>query len=202
MAINRQKYVDLYFDYVCPWCYLMHAELKRQQFIHEINFKPFPLQPQTPQVGKLITEIFGGEVDLEDIHARVWQLFDESKLPYTKTRNKIYNTRAAQELTLWAATKNKALQLADEIYAAYFERNENISEILILKSIVSKADLDHDEAEEILDKGYHSAELESLWLNAQKNGIHGVPALVANHKVLSGFQPKHLPSFFKFSDAK
>src|SRR5436190_23761314 len=109
--------VEVFTDFVCPWCYLNTARVEKLQkhFDVEVLWLYFPLHPETPPDGLLLTDLFAGRaVNIDAIHARLKSLMDAEGLPFNE-RTHTYNSRLAQELA-------KAFDVVrDPLYRAYFE---------------------------------------------------------------------------------
>src|SRR5690606_40276660 len=89
--IRRQEYpvadtqntlpthIDVFIDFVCPWCYLAHQAVNQlqQKRSVDVQWHPFPLHPETPQEGLSISTLFGG-ADLGEVHSRLYALMDET----------------------------------------------------------------------------------------------------------------------------
>ena len=55
------KTLQIFTDYVCPWCYLGQARLKKVISKYKINSEiiHFPLHPDTPKGGRNLLDLFG-----------------------------------------------------------------------------------------------------------------------------------------------
>ena len=83
--------LEMFADYVCPWCYLGNAVVEKLQkhYLLEVVRSPFPLHPSIPKEGLLLSELLRG-VDLTSVHQRLYALMDELGLEYGK-RDEIWN---------------------------------------------------------------------------------------------------------------
>ena len=52
--------LEMFTDYVCPWCYLGDSRVKKLTSIFEIDIEiiHFPLHPDTPKEGKSLLDLF------------------------------------------------------------------------------------------------------------------------------------------------
>ena len=59
--------LEVFTDYVCPWCYLGDSRVKKLKKIFNIDIQiiHFPLHPDTPKEGKSLLDLFG--TNQEDI---------------------------------------------------------------------------------------------------------------------------------------
>ena len=60
--MTEPRVIEVFSDYVCPWCYLGSARVARLQKEHgvQVKFVHFPLHPDTPQEGKSLEALFAG----------------------------------------------------------------------------------------------------------------------------------------------
>jgi predicted DsbA family dithiol-disulfide isomerase len=179
--------LELFTDFVCPWCYLGNAVLSRllleQPF--EVRRTPFPLHPSTPPAGLLLSELLAGR-DLNAIHQRLNTEMDKLDLPHGERRY-TYNSRLAQELALWADTQVKGRPLDALLYQAYFVHDRNIAKLEVLLPLVEAAGLDAAAAEEVLRTRSFSAAVDAAWERARRFGISGVPTFVYGGYASSGY---------------
>lgn len=193
MADTQNKlptHIDVFIDFVCPWCYLAHQAVNQlqQKRSVEVQWHPFPLHPETPQEGLSISTLFGG-ADLGEVHSRLYALMDETGLPYSRERTHLFNTRKAQELLLWARDQDAAEPLVDALFQAYFVNNRNLADLAVLREAVERAGLDADAALEALEQGDYVQDVDEAWQRARQSRINGVPAFIGGGYQFSGYQP-------------
>ena len=92
--------LEVFTDYVCPWCYLGDSRVKKLKKIFNIDIQiiHFPLHPDTPKEGKSLLDLFG--VNQEDIDKKIQNmkiLMSNESLPYSN-RTHTFNSRLAQEI--------------------------------------------------------------------------------------------------------
>lgn len=190
MPISTPVRLEVFIDFICPWCYLAHGvveQVRKTRPLHVV-WQPFPLHPATPPQGMLLSELFRG-ADVSAMHARLYAIMDELQLPYSKDRDRLYNTRQAQELLLWAQAQDRGDALAGALFRAYFVDVRNLAERQVLLDAVAAAGLEPAAAEEVLDKQRQAAAVDSAWQRARQLGLNGVPAFVGGGYQFSGYQP-------------
>jgi predicted DsbA family dithiol-disulfide isomerase len=101
----------------------------------------------------------------------------------------IYNSRLAQELTLWAESKDKGDEVHSAIFKAYFVDGKNISSIPVLQELASSAGLSSGEASEVLQTGAFKAAVDADWDLSREMRIRAVPTIIMNQERLVGAQP-------------
>lgn len=150
----------------------------------------FPLHPDTPQEGRLLTDLFKGRPP-EQVQAFQQQMKDRMAaegLPYGD-RTRTWNSRLAQELGAWADTQAGGDKLHDLLYRAYFVDGLNIGDIEVLVSLVERAGLDSDEARQSLEQRKFRDKVNEDWRRAAEIGITGVPSFVSSDLCVVGCQP-------------
>ena len=191
--------LKIYTDYVCPWCYLSHARLKKT--IKNYNIKTqiihFPLHPDTPDKGRNLLNLFQCNSDeLKQKNIMMGQLMKEENLEYSY-REFTYNSRLAQELGYWAEIKYENMDIHDKIYEAYFKFKLNINDKEILLNIISNLNLPKNEAKDVLSKRVYKNEIDKHWQLSYKVGVTGVPTYILNKNYLIGAQDnKNFESLF------
>ena len=177
--------LQVFTDFVCPWCYLSMPRVARLQAKYEIEIEGtyFPLHPDSPKEGLLLQDLFAGRgFDLDAAHANLKRLMDAEGLEFN-ARTYTYNSRLAQEL----AKGFDAVR--DALYRAYFEQAKNIGDIEVLAGVAESAGISPDEARQALhDRTFRQA-VDLDWEKARRYGITGVPSFVAGHKKVVGAQP-------------
>jgi predicted DsbA family dithiol-disulfide isomerase len=103
--------------------------------------------------------------------------------------DKIYNSRLAQELGLWAESKNKGDEFHTAAFRAYFVAGQNIAKMPVLLEIASSVGLPETEAEEVLNKREFRAAVDADWSLSKEKLITAVPTLLLNQDRLVGAQP-------------
>lgn len=181
--------LEIFVDFVCPWCYLAFGAVQRLQAQRpvDVTWSPFPLHPATPREGMLLTDLLRG-MDLDAAHRRINALLDELGLEHGE-RDRTYNTRLAQELLLWSKTQEKGAALVPLLYRAYFVHNRNLAEESVLLDAVEEAGLDVDAARTVLRERSFSTALDAEWQRARQYQITGVPAFIAGGYQMTGFHP-------------
>ncbi len=195
--------LEIFADYVCPWCYLGNAvaEKLRVRVPLQLKRSPFPLHASTPPEGLLLSELLHG-VDLAGVHKRLYALMDELGLEHGE-RDRTYNSRLAQELGLWADTQDGGDQLHSLLYGSYFVHGRNLAEPDVLLKAVADAGLDVTAARAVLTDRTFRAALDEAWERARSFQITGVPTFVAGGYQFSGFQPlAEMEKFIRFVQDK
>lgn len=192
--------MEVFTDYVCPWCYLGNSRMKRlkQEFDILIQVVHFPLHPETPTEGRLLQELF--ECDLKEIKAKNIQmknLMIAEGLAYND-RTHTYNSRLAQEVGMWAESQMMADNIHDKFYQAYFVEGRNIGDIEVIIEIIKSIGLDEDEGRAIIAERRYADGVDSNWTKSRNNNIYGVPTYAIDGHTLGGAQPYNVLQEFMY----
>ncbi len=101
----------------------------------------------------------------------------------------VANTRRAHEATEFARDGGRLPQFHRAVFAAYWERGENIGEDDVLCRLATDCGLDGDALRPALADGRYKQRVEYQMAWAREAGLSGVPTFVFNEKfVLVGAQ--------------
>jgi predicted DsbA family dithiol-disulfide isomerase len=181
--------VEVFFDYVCPWCYLGTARTERLQreFGVELRWTVFPLHPETPEAGLDLAELFAGrEAEIATMQARLAELASAEGLPLVG-RSRTYNSRHAQELGKWAEAQGAGDLFRRAVYRAYFVEGKNIALVDELLQIAGSVGLPLDEAQTVLASRSFATAVDADWQRATELRITAVPTHLCGNKRLAGF---------------
>mgnify|MGYP004703591633 CR=1 FL=1 len=161
----------------------------RNNFEVEIQWKAFPLHPDTPEEGLTLEELFAGRnIDIPQAMARLKKAARDLGLPLGE-RKKTYNSRLAQELGKWAESKGRGDEFHDAVFRAYFVDGRNIAKSDILVTLAGAAGLPEKDAREILQRRAFREAVDSDWALCERLGISAVPTFLLDHQSLVGAQP-------------
>ncbi|MBY7808525.1 DsbA family oxidoreductase [Vibrio fluvialis] len=197
----RTLRIDIVSDVVCPWCIIGYKRLQAALSIlsnevrAEIHWHPFELNPTmapggenlrehlarkygtTPQASQQARDTlirFGQEVGF------AFQFFDDMR---------IYNTRKAHQLLMWANQHHKQGELEMLMFDAYFCQGQVMDDDEVLLGLTEQVGLNRAECQQVLaDESWAKAvaNTEQQWLQA---GIHAVPAIIIEQRhLISGAQ--------------
>ena len=191
MTMSDPVTIEVFSDYVCPWCYLGDNRMKtlKQNFDITVQLIHFPLHPDTPDEGRTLQDMFGcGPEEIEAKNTRMKGLMQDEGLAYND-RSHTYNSRLAQEIGTWADTQDGGDAIHDKFYQAYFVDGRNVGDIDVIIDIVKSARLDENEASAMLDERRFKDAVDADWAKSHSYGVTGVPTFVCNGQGLVGAQP-------------
>jgi predicted DsbA family dithiol-disulfide isomerase len=167
----------------------------------DIRWTAFPLHPETPAEGLLLTDLFAGRsVDIDQVMARLKQVAREEGLALGD-RKKTYNSRLAQELGKWAEANGKGEEYHHAVFQAYFADGRNIGEISILLDLVKGIGLPPLKAEKVLENREFQHAVDMDWARSKAMGVTAVPTFFIGDQSLVGAQPYHVLEMFVGSGA-
>lgn len=194
--------IEIWSDYVCPFCYIgkrtLEQALEKSGFHSqaEISFKAYQLDPSAP-VDSTVSAY-------ESLAAKTGATIEQAKemtkgvaaharsvgLEYNFDGMMNGNTLAAHRLVKWAEVHGKEAHLTELLLRSYFVEGKNVSNNGVLAETAEAAGLPKEEAESILASDRFKEEVESDITEARQIGVQGVPFFVINRKyAISGAQP-------------
>ncbi|MBX3016207.1 MAG: DsbA family oxidoreductase [Caldilineaceae bacterium] len=180
-------HVDVWSDYVCPWCYLAASSLAKLVASHgvTVQWHSYELRPKgAPPISPEYKErILAGQPRLYAM-AREQYGLELNQGPWG------VDSRPALIGAKYAETQGVGPAYHDAVLRAYWLEAKSIDELDLLAAIAATVGLDPAAFRASLtDPALEQAVLDDVaWAHA--NGINGVPALVFQQKYLvSGAQP-------------
>lgn len=154
-----------------------------------ITWKPYYLDPTAPKVGENKLERyrrkFSGQADalLERMSA-----IGKAEGINFKWGGNTGNTRDSHRLIELGKQKggNTQTRVVEELFAAYFENEKDITSHAVLQEAAVKAGLDEAEVKDWLSSDKGGLEVDKEVKQAQLRGITGVPNFTINSKYVVG----------------
>ena len=191
MTMSDPVTIEVFSDYVCPWCYLGDNRMKtlKQNFDITVQLIHFPLHPETPAEGRTLRDLFNcGPEEIEAKNTRMKGLMEAEGLPYSE-RSHTYNSRLAQEIGTWAETQDGGNAIHDKFFESYFVDRRNVGDVDVIIDIVKSVGLDEIEARAVLEERRFKDAVDADWAKSHSNGVTGVPTFFSNGQGLVGAQP-------------
>jgi predicted DsbA family dithiol-disulfide isomerase len=185
-----KKTLEIFTDVVCPWCYVGVARAKKLAAEHDVElvYTAFPLHPDTPAGGVLLTDLFKGRgFDLEKSHAELAKLCEAEGLGWT-SQPRLDSSRLAQELWKHAEAQG-AHGVHDALFRANFVDAKDIGGVDVLVGVAESLGLDGAAARKALEERTYRAAVDRDWARARSFGITGVPTFVHGNRGVVGAQP-------------
>jgi len=175
MDTNTPIRIDVWSDYVCPFCYLELPALQRlqQQFGDQVHvtWRAFELRPDPKP-----TLDPDGEYLHTTWNRSVYPLAEQRgmrlKLPPVQPRS-----RLALEAAAFASAQGRFAAVHEALFRGFFEQGRDIGDIEVLCAIGQEAGLDPKALRQALQEGRHTAEVLEDERLARALGVSGVPIL-------------------------
>ena len=183
--------VEIWSDIACPWCYV--GTLRFEQAVEEtgldveVVYRSFELDPtvptgeDAPALVDYLANKFGDRSRVQAAHARLAQAGSELGIDFHWSVMRRANTFDAHRLLAWAlrtegASRQRALKKA--LLRAYFTEGRDIADATVLADLAAEAELDRQEAEEVLATDAEAATVRAEEAAAHREGIAAVPTFV------------------------
>ena len=191
--------VDIFFDTVCPWCYVGKRRFDRALRLRlnlnpEIQYRSFLLNPDLPAAGvnrrEFLERKFGSSHQYERIVEALIHTGKSEGINFALDRiERTPNSANSHRLVRLAQTIGAQGKAVDTIFAAYFEHGLDIGDPEVLIRLAEEIGLDRQVATtHMLSEG----DLNSVFNeNARMHrlGVTGVPCYIFNeNKAISGAQ--------------
>lgn len=167
--------MDVWDDYVCPFCYLGQPMLARVEAEFggqlEVRSRAFELRPDPEPTldpdGKYLHDIW-----TLSVYPMSRERGIKLRLPPVQPRS-----RLAHEMTAFAHAQSKGAQAHHALFKAFFEHGQDIGKVDILARIATSVGLDEAKVRCALAEGTYSAQVLADEEVAAGLGISGVPAI-------------------------
>lgn len=182
--------VDVISDVVCPWCFIGQRRLEKAlqaapEVDVDIRWRPYQLDPTIPPEGQdrkaYMLAKFGSEEKLRQIHDRIVPLGRAEGIDFHFEDIKVaVNTLDAHRLIRWAASAGDGAQnrVVKALFAANFEKGENVSDHETLARIAGDNDMDAAVVRALLASDSDKEAVREEIAQAQQMGVTGVPCFL------------------------
>jgi predicted DsbA family dithiol-disulfide isomerase len=176
MIINPKVTIDIWGDYVCPFCYLempitdrLQTHFEEDILIewHAFELRPDPVPSLNPD-GEYLHRVWG-----ESVYPMAEDRGLKLKLPPVQPRS-----RKAFEATAFARDQDMATLMHRAIFHSFFAEGRNIGSIDVLVDIGSNLGLDADQLQAALVGNLHTARVLKDEAMAEQLGITAVPTML------------------------
>lgn len=210
MFLILNAYFSFNLDTVCPWCYVGYKKLSKAiaEFsssnpghTFDVTWKPYYLNPDAPKVSidkaEFYKEKFG--VDRTSMIFQRLAAIGEAEGIHFKFGGRTGSTRDSHRLIQMAKEKGLQEKVVEELFAAYFENEKDITSHATLLEAAKRAGLEEKEVKGWLKSGAGGDLVDKEVRAAQLHGITGVPNFTINGKYeIGGAQdPKEFIKIFQ-----
>jgi predicted DsbA family dithiol-disulfide isomerase len=180
--------VSLYFDYICPFCYIGSVRLERLAGRHplSIRWRFIEIHPDNPPEGRPLSELGYPPQQWAQMQANLRAMAEEEEIPLAE---RSFTTNSRRALLLAQATLDQRsrsfLPLHRRIFRAYFVEQLNIGDPEVLTQLARELGVD-----DLIEEAWSSPKYVGMLLKhveaAQGVGLTGVPALEVGKRLFTG----------------
>lgn len=178
--------IDVWFDLVCPFCYIGHERLKRALSQSDIscavNLHAFQLSPEAPQQTALDLNVLlqqrykMSSAQAEDANAQVAKTGAALGLNFSFAAARWANSYDAHRLIKLAATQGLAAEMAERLYRAFFSEGALIGQRQTLTELALEVGLTPDSVALAFERDdSFRDEIERDRADAERLGLRSVP---------------------------
>lgn len=192
MSPKAPLQVDVWSDYVCPFCYLELPELARlvgaQSEAVEVTWRAFELRPDP-------------EPTLDPDGAYLHRVWNASVYPMARARGMVLKlppvqprSRKAFEAAAFARDRGAFAAMHEALFRAFFEDGRDLADADVLADVATSVGLVADDLREALQTGRYTRGVVDDRRRALSIGVSGVPAMLLQRAgdrpvLVSGAQP-------------
>ncbi|GAA4832562.1 DsbA family oxidoreductase [Garicola koreensis] len=194
--------IDIWSDFVCPFCYMGEALLQQALQDYDdadqvtIRYHSYQLMPELPtdtamnSTEMLVQHKGMAREQAEAANAQVTGRAASLGLDYRLEQSIAANTRTAHRLTHYAAEHGTQRTLVRRLFAAHFTEGLNLGDADTLADLAAEAGLNREAAYGVVVGDDYAAAVDADIAQAKQIGASGVPFFVFNQRLaLSGAQP-------------
>ncbi len=179
--------VDIVSDVVCPWCIIGYRQLSVALeampgvFSPQVHWQPFELNPDMPSGGQDLREHMRQKYGVESAgrsagRSRLEALGKKLGFEFDYFEGmRMVNTFAAHQLLHWAGLEGRQTALKMALFAAFFQRREDVSDIGLLPEIAARAGLDATKAADVLRSERYAVAVRESQAAWREREVHAVP---------------------------
>lgn len=186
--------IDIVSDVVCPWCIIGYKQLQKAlharpgRFDVSILWHPFELNPQMPAEGQNLREHLAQKYGVtvegsKSARGRLTKLGESLGFTFNYFDDmRMVNTFRAHQLLHWAAEQGRQTELKLELFAAFFNRQEDVNDIRVLADAAGRCGLPAAEATAVLEDGRYVAAVREEQQHWRDRDVYAVPTFVFNDR--------------------
>jgi predicted DsbA family dithiol-disulfide isomerase len=182
--------VIVYFDFVCPFCYLGAHRLRRLQasWAFDIDWRGIQIHPETPPQGMPLAAI--GDTRLREAAAGIVTLAEEEgvdlAIPLTLANSSLAHRMA--ECTRRAGVFD---EYRERVFTAYFHEGRNLGDHETIPAIVREIGVPKSAIAAFLaDREGYAAIIDRRLRDCAQRAFHAFPAVIMGDRQWQGVQPE------------
>jgi len=182
--------IEMWLDFTCPYCYIGKRKLDKalEEFENKdafkVEYKSFDTTlRENLKNGEIIQPIWKEKHNLStrQFENYINELHKEGKLngiDFHLEGLKKTNTFHAHRLVKYAEKYDKQSEVVERLFYNYFEKQKNIEEHEVLKSLGSEIGFDNSAIEELLCMNKYDKKVKSDQIIAEELEVKAVPFLI------------------------
>lgn len=159
----------------------MRAERLCEEFGVEFDVWAYDLRPGIPPEGLPRDQVYRPDRYPPDYLDRLRVMAGESGIEMIAPPN-VASTFKAHEATEFAKERGRLPQFHRAVFAAYWEKGENIGDEEVVCRLAGECGLDGEELRTVLAEGRYRQRVEEQMAWARAAGLGGVPTFIFNEK--------------------
>ncbi|MFD5554122.1 DsbA family oxidoreductase [Streptomyces sp. NPDC127068] len=180
--------VEVYFDVLCPWCYIGHRRLATALAGRDapvVVWRSLELAPDGDRVpGETAAEVIARYAGSTEQAAERLKLIESNGaaegLRLDLHRARPVNSFDAHRLVKLAAAHRRVDEVLELLLHGYHTEGLNIADASVLQRLGTEAGLDPSEVHRVLSGTEFAADVRADERRAAAHGIRGVPTLVVD----------------------
>lgn len=185
--------IEIWYDLVCPWCYLGKRRLEDVPLEVTTTFRAYQLDPAPVPAGLPIRQAMlakiGDQREVEQMFRHVTAIAAQEGLALDYDRAIAANTFDAHRLVAWAAGQELQLAMIEALQRAHFADGVDIGSHRELARLADEIGLDGQAAFAYLATSAGTDAVNADLAEARELGITSVPTFVVDRKyVIQGAQ--------------
>lgn len=202
MGGKRKMKIEIWSDFVCPFCYMGKRRFEEalRQFEHrdaiEVVFRSFELDPNSRRdVSINLVDHLAEKYNITKAAAKanIENITMQAKmmgLEYHLEEAIQANTFDAHRVSHYAKTLNLMDEITERLMQAHFTEGLNIGDHDVLMTLSEEAGLNGEEVQKVLIQGQFGEEVRRDQQRARELGIRSVPNFLIDGRIsVSGAQP-------------
>ncbi|TRY28258.1 DsbA family oxidoreductase [Brevibacillus sp. LEMMJ03] len=191
--------IEIFQDTICPWCRIGKKHLfdAIRQWDGEpvtIRYRAYQLNPDTPKAGLPFWETMAAMKGGRDVVQRMVQhaanAGEAAGVPFRFDRVEMWPNTHASHTLIKLAPPERATDLVDAVFRAYFEEGKDIGSLDVLAAIAAEQGMDPEWVRSQLASDAKREEIAEDLAYARELNITGVPFFIIDGKLaLSGAHP-------------
>jgi predicted DsbA family dithiol-disulfide isomerase len=179
----------VYFDFICPFCYLGAYRLSRLQarWAFDVEWRGIQIHPETPSAGMPLAAI--GDERLRQAAAGIVTLAAEEGLDLAIPLT-LANSNLAHRMAECARREGALEKYQQRVFAAYFQEGRNIGDSETIPAIVRDLGISKRAIAAFLaDRAGYAAIITERLRDGAARGFRAFPAVIMGDRQWQGVQP-------------